>query len=305
MNFDQQYYPITKMIETEKLLLNLTRDDLTCPFCEEGEGNPTTWGAYKTEGGEIRRYYCYTCKKSFNPSKVPIINIKLGKIAYKLGKLAIQHNIPINQLAQSLNVPEKTLKTIITEIEQKLAENLEFIKDLQQFLNQSNEVQMTSLRVLYYDEGFHRLLGKQYYLVFAVDQSGIPVSVELVASRDQKAIVDCLETARSKMGGVDVIVSDGSPTILSAVRNLRSDVILVQHVHSDLGKRARIIHMTPVLGTKKIRELTIELHTGSLRFNTESIIHVQKKEFYPSTRKKKFQHQKDKQLKKKTKLWDY
>jgi len=59
--------------------------------------------------------------------------------------------------------------------------------------------------------------------------------------------------------------------------------------------------MTPVIGTKRIREMTIELHTGSLRFNMESIIYVQKKEFYPSTRKKKLQHQRDEQLKKKQK----
>jgi hypothetical protein len=48
-----------------------------------------------------------------------------------------------------------------------------------------------------------------------------------------------------------------------------------------------------------MRELTIELHTESLKFNNESEITTVVKEIYPSQCKKKLYHQTDPSLKKK------
>ena len=64
-------------------------------------------------------------------------------------------------------------------------------------------------------------------------------------------------------------------------------IILVQQIHFDQGKRARIIKLDPILGTKKMREVTNELHTESLKFNKESEITVVVKEVYPSQLKGK------------------
>ena len=106
------------------------------------------------------------------------------------------------------------------------------------------------------------------------------------------------------MGGIDILVTDGSPTILAAVRGMYKSIILVQQIHSDQGKRARIIKLDPILGTKKMRELTIELHTESLKFNRESEITVNVKEVYPSQLKGKLAYQKPNKTKKKLKKSD-
>ena len=292
-------YPLTKVPVIENLLLELTHDDLSCPKCDRKFPDVTTWGSYTTKIGEIRRYYCYICKKSFNPSKIPKVYDKMGKIAYQLGKLIIKNNTSINNLANDLEVPESTLRFVIAEIESQLAENFEFIKSLDSVLKSKKNEINKSMRILYYDEGFHRLLGTQYYLIFAVDKDGQPIQAELTSSRNREEIRDSLEQAITKLGGIDIIVTDGSPTILSAVRGMYRSLLLVQQIHSNDGKRARIIQLDPIVGTKKMREMTIELHTESLKFNKESEIKVAVKELYPSQRKSNLHHQIDPSLKKK------
>lgn len=85
----------------------------------------------------------------------------------------------------------------------------------------------------------------------------------------------------TQLGGVDVILTDGAPAILTAVKALRSDVILIQHIHSGDGKRARLIKLTTIPNRKAMEQTTMELHTGSLLLNTESIATVSKKKIYP------------------------
>ncbi|OLS16718.1 MAG: hypothetical protein HeimC3_52280, partial [Candidatus Heimdallarchaeota archaeon LC_3] len=60
----QNQNPITKIPLTENLVLQLSHEDLNCPFCDIIPVAVTTWGSYWTRAGEIRRYYCYHCKKA-------------------------------------------------------------------------------------------------------------------------------------------------------------------------------------------------------------------------------------------------
>jgi transposase-like protein len=291
---------LTNVPIMENLLLELTHNELTCPYCELKYPHVTTWGSYKTDTGEVRRYYCYECKKSFNASKLPKIYERMGKIAFSLAMLVIQNNNSISNVAKTLNVPESTLRHVIDEIENQLTINFEFIKSLDQALKEQIKEEKDTYRIIYYDEGFHNLLGGQFYLLFAVNEAGIPVQAELTSSRNRDEIKATLEQAITKMGGVDMIVTDGSPTILAAVRGMYRSLVLVQQIHSDKGKRARIIKLDPVLRTKLMRELTIELHTESLKFDKESEITVNIKEVYPSQLKGKLAYQKPDKTKKKT-----
>ncbi|KKK82835.1 hypothetical protein LCGC14_2799420 [marine sediment metagenome] len=127
------------------------------------------------------------------------------------------------------------------EIESILEENFEFIKALDEALLDKKHTIKGDLRIIYYDEGFHKLLGQLYYLIFAVNEYGEPIQVDIQSTRDMRVIRDCLEQTISKMGGVDMIVSDGSPTVLRAVRSLRKSIILVQQIHSSKGKRVEIM----------------------------------------------------------------
>ena len=82
----QHQNSITNIPLTENLILNLSQNDLICPFCDTKPVAVTTWGSYRTRAGEIRRYYCYHCKKAFNPAKVPYAFERMSKVIYELGK---------------------------------------------------------------------------------------------------------------------------------------------------------------------------------------------------------------------------
>lgn len=297
-------YPLTNVPIMENLLIELTHEDLSCPICGLKYPNIATWGSYKTDTGEIRRYHCYNCNKSFNASKLPKLYEKMGKIAYSLGMLVINNNNSILNISKTLGVPESTLRRVIDEIERQLANNFEFVKSLDLALKEQTGNETGIYRIAYYDEGFHNLLGGQYYLLFGVNEQGIPMHAELTSSRDREEIKATLDQVITKMGGIDILVTDGSPTILAAVRGMYKSIILVQQIHSDKGKRARIIKLDPILGTKKMRELTIEMHTESLKFNRESEITVSVKEVYPSQLKGKLAYQKPDKTKKKLKNSD-
>ena len=291
-------YPLTKLPVTENLVIDLTHKELSCPFCGETGKNVCTWGSYKTEMGEIRRYQCYPCKKTFNPAKIPYIYERMSKVVYSLSKMIIKNGVSINKLAQELEIPKSTLQKVIQEIEAQLAFNFEYLKSLDLVLKDQLQPKKRSLRVIFYDEGFHRLLGGLYYLVFAVNSFGEVIQADLTSKRDGETVLECLEQAITKMGGVDVIVSDGASAVLNSCKNLRKSIILIQQIHSHTGKRARIIKLDPVLGTKRLRQLTLELHTESLKYSKESIARVNVKEVYPKKRQKSLAHQNDPKIKK-------
>ena len=294
----QNQNPITKIPLTENLVLQLSHEDLNCPFCDIIPVAVTTWGSYWTRAGEIRRYYCYHCKKAFNPAKVPYVYERMSKVIFELGKAVIKNNTSISKLAKDFRIPKSTLQAAIAEIESMLEENFEFIKALDEALVDKKHRVKGDLRIIYYDEGFHKLLGQLYYLIFAVNEYGEPIQVDIQSTRDMRVIRDCLEQTISKMGAVDMIVSDGSPAILRAVRSLRKSIILVQQIHSSKGKRVKIIKIDPILGSKKMRELTIELHGESLKFDRESVIRAQTKFVYPAKSDQVLYHQKSSELKK-------
>jgi transposase-like protein len=175
-------YPLTNIPITENLLIELTHEDLSCPICNLKYPNVSTWGSYKTETGEIRRYHCYKCNKSFNASKLPKLYERMGKIAYSLSLLVIHNNNSILNISKTLDVPESTLRHGIDEIEIQLATNFEFIKSLDLASKEQTGNESGNYRVAYYDEGFHNLLGGQYYLLFGVNEQGVPLQAELIIS---------------------------------------------------------------------------------------------------------------------------
>jgi transposase-like protein len=287
-------YPLTEL-----LTIQLSHGAISCPFCGDSTGAVTTWGAYKTESGEIRRYHCHSCKKTFNATRIPELYHAMSTIAFKLAQLVLKEGVSVNSLAEDLGVPEPTLRAVMTEIRSQLALHLETIKALQTLQVPSLQKISHAYRIVYYDEGFHRLLGGQYYLVFVVDHSGTPLQVDLVPFRDQAAVAGCLQSAATRLGGIDVIVADGAPAVTMAIKELALDVILVQHIHSGTGKRVRVVKYSPLPGSKRIREVTVEMHSGSLHNYTESVIRVREQLVYACKSKRRFQHQDDPQLKKK------
>jgi transposase-like protein len=296
---NQGCYPLTNLPITENLILELTHNELECPFCNVSGNQVCTWGSYKTESGEMRRYQCYNCKKTFNASKLPFIYERMSKVAFKLAKLVIKDGVSIKSVANDLNVPVSTLHRIIAEIEKQLAENFEFIKSLDSALKNKIRQEKEEFRVLYYDEGFHRILGGNYYLVFAVNKKEKVVQVDLTAKRDGETVQACLEQAITKMGGIDVIVSDGAPAILNGAKNIRSPVILVQQIHLKLGKRVRIYKLEPIAGRKALRMVTLEIHSDGLKPLVESVIRVQEKIVYPKKSQNLLYHQATQNIKKK------
>lgn len=291
-------YPLTNLPITENLVIELTHEDLTCPYCGATGSDVSTWGSYLTEAGEIRRYNCYLCTKTWNPAKIPYIYERMSKVLFSIAKMVIKNRVSVNKLAKDLGVPKSTLNAIISEIEAQLASNFEHIKAVDLALSPKLEPFREVPKAIFYDEGFHRLLGGQYYLVFAINAEGEVIQADLTPSRDNETVYACLEQAVNKMGGVDFIVSDGAPAVLNSVKNLKRSVILVQQIHSNKGKRARIIKIDPILGKKSLRQLTVELNTESLKFGREAIIRTNERIVYPRKAEKKLAHQTDPSIKK-------
>ena len=57
-------------------------------------------------------------------------------------------------------------------------------------------------------------------MLFGLNEQAIPIHAELTSSRNRDEIKANLEQIVTKMGGIDILVTDGSPTILAAVRGM-------------------------------------------------------------------------------------
>ena len=186
----------------------------------------------------------------------------------QVAQLTILHELPINALAESLGVPETTLRELYSEIRELLADNLELVRQLQELLDDNTLSSPEALRVMFVDEGFLKIAGKVVYLIFALSRTGEPLDVQLVPERNATALWECLEQARVLLGGVDVIVSDGGKAIHAAMKQLDQPIIHVQQIHADTGKHIFIHDLTPLDDCKRIRDFVIELHANTLKTET-------------------------------------
>ncbi len=253
-----------------------------CPYCG-GEAEMTgTWGWYPTSTGKVRRYICKECKRTFNPAKIPYWHDKIEEFVWKIIQMVIKDRVAVNALARMWEVPETTLRTLVTAVKDFLASNLEIAKQLQERLSVPDTVKRSDLRIVFYDEGFIKLIGANGYIMFTINADGTPINVAIERRRDGETIYGYFVQAMTQLGGIDVIVADAAQATLKAARALRQPLILVQHIHSGKGKRARIIKLEPIPDRKGIWETTVELHTGSLLPNTESKIIAKRVKIYPA-----------------------
>ncbi len=256
---------------------------VTCPYCEGKAESISTWGSYRTNTGEVIRFCCKKCHKTFNPAKVPCWKDKVIKIITTIAELTIKEQLSVSALARIWSVPESSIRRLVNAIKTFLADNFELIKQLQEFSVESSIHEAAPLRVIYYDEGFLKFFGATGFLIFVLDDQGRPISIDLESDRKAKTIYSYFVQAMTQLGGLDVIVADGSPAILAAARALRQPIKLVQHIHRGKGKRVRIVAFQPIPNRKAIWETTIELHGNALLPDTESLISVNKKKIYPAS----------------------
>jgi len=253
---------------------------LSCAYCDNEEIEVGTWGSYSTTTGDVVRFRCKNCLKTFNPSKVPFWCKRTKEIVWKITQMVIKDGVSINTLIKLFKVPETTLRTLVTAIKEFLASHLEHIKQIQERLEAPSTKENLSLNVIFYDEGFLKLLGASGFIMFTVDSNGTPINVAIEPRRNAETIHGYFVQAMTQLGGIDVIVGDGAKAILSAAIALRQEVIVAQQIHQGKGKRARITQLEPIHGKKGIWATTIELHTGALISNVESELTTIRKKVY-------------------------
>jgi transposase-like protein len=142
---------------------------LLCPFCLDPDQRISTWGTYTTKFDERARFYCYDCSKSFNSAKIPFWKDNLDQMIWKLAQLSVEDKISIHSLSQKWNIPETSLRVLITEIKELLSSSFEQIKQLEEFQNIRSGKKPEEIKIIVYDEGFLKLLGIQAYLLFTLD----------------------------------------------------------------------------------------------------------------------------------------
>jgi transposase-like protein len=254
---------------------------LQCPRCLDKDTRVGTWGSYSTTNDEPIRYMCYTCKKTFNIAKAPYWKDKVSEIVWKLAQLTVADRTSVHSLAKKWNIPKTTLYLLIEQIKVILSQAFEQAKLLYLKQNPKQTQIKHSFRVFYYDEGFLRLLGIPAYLLFTLDRNGIPLTIHIERDRSAETIYTHLVSAVNQAGGIDVFIADGAPAILTALRSLRLKFLFVRHIHQGERKQAELILFDPIPGRKGINEVRLQLHTGALLPNTETLISVSKKKVYP------------------------
>ena len=87
-------------------------------------------------------------------------------------------------------------------------------------------LRLSTMHVIFYAEGFIKLLGANDFILFSLSAEGTPINVAIKPQRDTQTIHGYFVQAMTQLGGIDVIVSDGGKAILAAAKALRQSLIL-------------------------------------------------------------------------------
>jgi len=267
-------HPIPSLLIPPEIVFDL---EATCPYCQAPSAAIRRHGTYERQDHPAQRYRCLQCQKTFNAAKLPVVRELMHQVAWRLVELVICEGHPVNSLAATLHVPEKTLRQLITAIRGYLAVNLEVLQHLPHEQNRPREANPGRFRTVFMDEGFIKVAGVSWYLVFGVDETGQPLFAELLPTRNAAAMKACLDQCEACLGGLDVVVSDGHVPTHAALRRWPHPIIHVQHIHSGSRKRIQIHEITPLPGKKRAQLVTLILHNASLKAGQESIVEVQQR----------------------------
>lgn len=266
--------PVPSLLVPPEIIFDL---DVLCPYCRVASRFIVRHGTYKRSNGAAQRYKCKRCYKTFNAAKIPAIQDLMHQVAWRLAEIVVRDGYPVNALANTLNVPETTLRRVITAIREILAVNLEVIQTMRGTQIQLLEATPFPLRVVFIDEGFIKIAGITWYLIFGVNYDGTLLFADLVNNRNALSMKACLEECEAVLGKLDVVVSDGHSATHAALRRWSYPLIHVQHIHSGSRKRVNVHEIEPVLGKKQAKVTTVSLHSDSLKPGRGTLMDVKQR----------------------------
>jgi len=95
--------------------------------------------------------------------------------------------------------------------------------------------------VVYMDETFLRISQKWFKLILAIDSSGAVLGWRLSRTRSAQDLRLVLEQVLTKLGRIDVLITDGFRSYKTAIRQLQLSLFHIQHIHSHPW---RDVHLT-------------------------------------------------------------
>lgn len=188
-----------------------------------------------------QRLACVSCGRRFYLHTSYVFHVLSQSLLPDLVDSVLSKGTPLEALARQYHVSPAFLSRLAQHLSDLLqdhtlrAQKAMTRRKLRQHLPESLKY------VVYMDETFLRIAGKQLKLILAIDSSGAVLGWRLSRTRSATDISLVLEQILAKIGRIDVLITDGFRSYKAAIQQLQLSLFHIRHIHSHPW---RDVHLT-------------------------------------------------------------
>ena len=179
-----------------------------------------------------QRLVCVHCGRRFYPHTSYVFHVLSQSLLPELVDSVLRNGTPLEALARQYHVSPAFLSRLAQHLSALLqdhtlrAQKALARRKLRQHLPESLKY------VVYMDETFLRIAGKQVKLILAIDSSGAVLGWRLSRTRSATDLRLVVEQVLAKLGRIDVLITDGFRSYKAAIRQLQLSLLHIRHIHS-------------------------------------------------------------------------
>lgn len=188
-----------------------------------------------------QRLVCSQCGKQFYLHTSYVFHVLSQSLLDELLDAVLRQGTPLAALAQQYHVSKAFLSGLTQRLREFLQERTTRAKKALARTKLRKQLPENLKHVVYMDETFLRIVGKQFKLILAIDSSGAVLGWVLRPTRTAADIKAVLEQVLARIGRIAVLITDGFSSYKTAIKHLRLSLLHIRHLHSHPW---RDVHLT-------------------------------------------------------------
>lgn len=188
-----------------------------------------------------QRLVCARCGNRFYLHTSYVFHVLSQSLLEELLEAVLRKGTPLETLAQQYHVSQAFLSGLTQRLREFLQERTTRAKKTLARKKLRNHLPQNLNHVVYMDETFLRIVGKQFKLILAIDSSGAVLGWVLRPTRTAEDIKAVLEQVLAKIERIAVLITDGFSSYKTAIKQLRLSRLHIRHIPSHPW---RDVHLT-------------------------------------------------------------
>lgn len=224
-----------------KDFINVTVDfQILCPECGPNTKKIKKNGHDTKLKDKPQVFYCHTCNIYFFPHTSWIFKEFTNLVIEDVIEHLFMNNLTPKAVATIAGVSQSMISTIRHHCQSLIEAKINLIKLEAKGLNKLKNLPLTRQSAIWWDETFFKINGHNFFLILLIDATGKVLGFKFSRTRKTEDFLSILTPIIDQLPENPIFIGDGWITYEKVCKELKMDLFLIQHIHSNPWEHAKI-----------------------------------------------------------------